>query len=157
MAAPKGNKFWEMRSTHGRNPIFKNPDDLWDACCQYFDYVHENPLLEDKAFAFQGVVKHEPVAKMQAMTLRGLLLYLDITRPTWADYKEKEGFSYVTTRAEDVIYHQKFTGAAADLLNANIIARDLGLQEKQHVDHASSDGSMRPTTIELVPYVHSEY
>ena len=156
MAAPKGNKFWEMRSTHGRNPIFKNPDDLWDACCQYFEYVHENPLMEDKAFAFQGVVTHEPVAKMQAMTLRGLCLYLDIGEKTWADYRSREDFSRVTMRAESVIYHQKFTGAAADLLNANIIARDLGLQEKQHIDHASSDGTMRPTTIELVPYVRED-
>ncbi|EII8497315.1 hypothetical protein ABMX35_004036 [Escherichia coli] len=35
-----------------------------------------------------------------------------------------EGFCGVTTRAEDIIYDQKFSGAAADLLNANIIARD---------------------------------
>lgn len=138
MAAPKGNKFWEMRSTHGRNPIFKNPDDLWDACCQYFEYVHENPLVEDKAFAFQGVVTHEPVAKMRAMTMTGLYLFLDIDRATWAEYRVRKGFSAVTTRAEDVIYEQKFTGAAADLLNPNIIARDLGLQDKQQVDHSGS-------------------
>jgi hypothetical protein len=41
-----------------------------------------------------------------------------------------------------VIYEQKFTGAAADLLNPNIIARDLGLADKQ--DHQSSDGTMTP-------------
>ncbi|RCZ57579.1 DNA-packaging protein [Escherichia coli] len=35
-----------------------------------------------------------------------------------------EDFCGVTTRAEDIIYDQKFSGAAADLLNANIIARD---------------------------------
>ncbi|EOI7007498.1 terminase small subunit [Salmonella enterica subsp. enterica serovar Kentucky] len=35
-----------------------------------------------------------------------------------------EDFCGVTTRAEQVIYDQKFSGAAADLLNANIIARD---------------------------------
>ena len=138
MAAPKGNKFWEMRSTHGRNPIFKSPDDLWDACCQYFEYVHENPLMEDKAFAFQGVVTHEPVAKMKAMTMNGLYLFLDIDRATWAEYRGKEGFSTVTTRAEDAIYEQKFTGAAADLLNPNIIARDLGLQDKQQVAHSGN-------------------
>lgn len=138
MAAPKGNKFWEMRSTHGRNPIFKNPDDLWDACCQYFEYVHENPLLEDKAFAFQGVVTHEPVAKMRAMTLSGLCIYLDIDDVTWKNYRERDDFFRVTSRAEKIIYEQKFTGAAADLLNANIIARDLGLQDKQSVDHSGS-------------------
>jgi hypothetical protein len=32
-----------------------------------------------------------------------------------------------------VILDQKFTGAAADLLNPNIIARDLGLTDKKEV------------------------
>jgi hypothetical protein len=32
----------------------------------------------------------------------------------------------------DIIYTQKFTGAAAGFLNPNIIARDLGL--KEHTD-----------------------
>ena len=32
----------------------------------------------------------------------------------------------------------------------------LNAPDKQHVDHASSDGSMRPTTIELVPYVRED-
>lgn len=32
----KGNNEWEKRSSHGRNPILKSPDDLWTACCEYF-------------------------------------------------------------------------------------------------------------------------
>lgn len=39
----------------------------------------------------------------------------------------------VITQAEAVIYEQKFTGAAADLLNPNIIARDLGLADKKEL------------------------
>ncbi|MBC8318455.1 MAG: hypothetical protein H8E41_11160 [Desulfobulbaceae bacterium] len=35
--------------------------------------------------------------------------------------------------AEQVIRDQKFTGAAADLLNANIIARVFGLADKQDI------------------------
>ena len=41
-------------------------------------------------------------------------------------------------RAESVIRSQKFAGAAADLLNANIIARDLGLAEKKQVESKST-------------------
>lgn len=50
-----------------------------------------------------------------------------------------EGFSDVTSRAEDIIYDQKFSGAAADLLNANIIARDLGLKEQSQVEDVTPD------------------
>lgn len=151
-----GNKFWEVRSSHGRNPIFPTPADLWTAACEYFEWVEANPLWEDRLVTFQGMATHESVAKMRAMTISGLCLFLDIGRRTWDEYRERPDFLPVVSRAEDVIRDQKFSGAAADLLNANIIARDLGLADKQ--DHTSSDGSMTPPTrIELVApgYDHS--
>lgn len=46
MAAPKGNRFWEARSSHGRNPKFESPEALWAACCEYFEWVEANPLPE---------------------------------------------------------------------------------------------------------------
>lgn len=130
MAAPQGNSFWKARSSHGRAPIFANPDDLWAACAEYFEWVEANPLWEDKVMSYQGVNTHEPVARMRAMTLGGLCIFLDITRPTWDAYRKNEDFSSVSTRVEEIIRDQKFSGAAADLLNANIIARDLGLADK---------------------------
>lgn len=142
MAAPEGNRFWEIRRTHGRNPVFANPEQMWSDCCAYFKWVEDNPLQEMKAFHFQGAVIKEPVAKMRAMTVTGLCVFLGIGRSTWEDYKKKEDFSVIMHDVEQTIYEQKFTGAAADLLNANIIARDLGLADKK--DHQSTDGSMTP-------------
>ena len=133
MAAPKGNKFWEARSSHGRNPIFANPDVLWEACTEYFNWVEENPLWEAKVTQYQGVPVDMPAPKMRAMTISGLCLFLDIGDTTWADYRKKDDFSWVTKKAEQIIYNQKFAGASADLLNANIIARDLGLADKQDI------------------------
>ncbi len=139
MAAPKGNRFWEARSSHGRNPKFESPESLWAACCEYFEWVEANPLWEMKAFSYQGEVIQEPIAKMRAMTLAGLCLFLDISDETWRRFRADEGFCGVTTRAEKVIYDQKFSGAAADLLNANIIARDLGLKEQSQVEDVTPD------------------
>lgn len=140
MAAPKGNRFWEARSTHGRKPLFETPEALWDAACEYFHWVEENPLWEDKVTSFQGVNTHEPVAKMRAMTIVGLCIFLDIDETTWRAYGEKKDFSPITTRVERIIYSQKFAGAAADLLNPNIIARDLGLTDK-HEQKTTLDAS----------------
>lgn len=139
MAAPKGNRFWEARSSHGRNPKFESPEALWTACCEYFEWVEQNPLWEMKAFAYQGEVTQEPIAKMRAMTIGGMCIFLDITRQTWGTFRQMEGFSDVTTRAEEIIYDQKFSGAAADLLNANIIARELGLKEQSQVEDVTPD------------------
>ena len=139
MAAPKGNRFWEARSSHGRNPKFDDPDVLRDACYQYFEWVEQNPLWEMKAFAYQGVVIQEPVAKMRAMTLSGLCLFICISEDTWATYRKKEDFLGVCIEVERQIYNQKFSGASADLLNASIIARDLGLADKKELTGANGD------------------
>jgi hypothetical protein len=133
MAAPVGNQFWKARSTHGRSPIFASPDQLWVACAEYFEWVEANPLYEYKLTSYQGVNTHEPVAKMRAMTISGLCIFLDISKQAWSEYKTRDGFGDVTTRVEDIIRTQKFEGASADLLNANIIARDLGLADKSEV------------------------
>lgn len=138
MAAPMGNKFWKARSSHGRKPIFPDAETLWEACTEYFEWVEANPLWEDKVMSYQGVNTHEPVAKMRAMTITGLCNFLDISLQAWTEYRTRDGFGDVATRVDQIIRDQKFAGAAADLLNANIIARDLGLAEKQ--EHTGKDG-----------------
>lgn len=130
MPAPVGNRFWEQRSSHGRKPIFESPEQLWEAACEYFEWVEENPLSEEKLFAYQGEISRDTIHKMRPMTISALCLYLDISRQGWSEYCAKQDFSDITKHIESVIYEQKFAGAAADLLNANIIARELGLADK---------------------------
>ena len=133
MPAPKGNQFWKARTKHGRDKLFASHEALWEACQEYFQWVEENPLYEDKVSFFQGVASHEPMAKMRAMTIGGLCIFLDIDESTWFAWRKDDDFSKVVTRTESIIRAQKFEGASADLLNPNIIARDLGLADKKEV------------------------
>ena len=130
MGAPKGNQYWRARTKHGRDKIFADSGILWDACCEYFDWVESHPLMEDKIFNNQGEIIHGENQKMRAMTTTGLCLFLNITFETWTQYKKKKDFTEVIKKAEAIIYSQKFEGASAGLLNPNIIARDLGLIDK---------------------------
>ena len=134
MAPPIGNRFWETRSTHGRRPIFSSPDHLWEACCEYFIYAEDNPLWETKSYMYQGAPVQDQIPKMRAMTMDGLCTFLDIGTSTWADYRNRKDFSEVIEKVERVMRDQKFSGAAADLLNPNIIARDLGLKDSTTTD-----------------------
>jgi hypothetical protein len=68
------------------------------------------------------------------MTVDGLTLYLGITKESLGDYRERKGYSDVMSIVDAIIRDQKFTGAAADQLNPNIIARDLGLKDKSEAD-----------------------
>lgn len=131
--APKKNKFWLARSSHGRNPIFNNSDQLWKSCLEYFEWVENNPLIEQRAAQFQGEFVYGEIEKMRAMTISGLCVFLDIDQSTWENYRAKEDFFRVTKKVDEIIRNQKFVGAAANLLNANIIARDLSLADKKEV------------------------
>lgn len=129
--APLGNKFWLLRSSHGRNPIFATPQDLWDAACQYFEWVEANPLKEDKAFSTKddGII-HTEINLMRAMTIGGMCVFIGISKIAWFQYSRRKGFVETCAEIDEIIRSQKFAGAAAGLLNAAIIARDLGLVEK---------------------------
>ena len=143
MSAPLGNEFWKARSSHGRSPIFATPDALWEAAQEYFQWVHDNPLEEEKLFAYQGDITRDKVAKMRAMTISGLCIFLDISRQAWSEYEKRDGFGDITQRIAEIIRSQKFEGAAADLLNPNIIARDLGLVDKQQHE-TQTEVSLKP-------------
>jgi hypothetical protein len=150
-ARDSNGRFWEARSSHGRNPIFASPDDLERACVEYFEWVEANPLREEKVFNGKDGIVRADVAKMRAMTIDGLCIFLDIARRTWDGYRDHPDFMPVVTRAEEIIRSQKFAGAAADLLNANIIARDLGLTEKSEITVEDRDiDAVKARAVELL-------
>lgn len=142
MAAPRGNQFWKLRSKHGRDKIFSSPDILWEEACCYFDWCDKHPL---QSVEFNGKDAIECIVpKMRAYTWSGLEHFLGIE--SFRDYKTNEtykDFSQVISRIEKVIFTQKFEGAAAGLLNHNIISRDLGLIDKQ--DHTTKGDKITPS------------
>lgn len=152
-----GNQFWKARSSAGAKPKFSSAEQLRKACEEYFQWVEDNPLYEMKPFAYQGEVTVTPIAKMRAMTQKALCLFLDIHEETWRSYRNNPVLSEVTSWADSIIYDQKFSGAAADMLNANIIARDLGLKDASSVDHSSSDGTMSPQGSDVTDALKRKY
>lgn len=138
------NRFWEARSSAGPNPIFSGPEDLWEACLEYFEWVEQNPLLE--GIAFQGKVAPDGLPKMRAMTVEGLCVFLDIDKTTWFDWRNnRSDLSHVISKVETIIFQQKFEGASAGFLNANLISRHLGLADRQEV--SGKDGEPIKTEV----------
>lgn len=130
MAAPKGNEYYKLRSKDGRDRIFETPEDLANACNEYFKWVEDNPLKEEIAFHSQGLVTKTEVNKMRSMSMGGLCNFIDISIKTFELYEKRQDFIPITTRVRQVVETQQFEGAASGFLNPNIIARKLGLSEK---------------------------
>lgn len=139
MGAPKGNQFWKLRAKHGRDRLFKNPQELWKAICEYFQWCDNNPLKKQEILKYRDSYEKVDSDLLRPYTLNGLCLYLGCNLKYFHHFensvKDKDDelsndFSNIITRAREIIYNQKFEGAAANLFNANIIARELGLSEK---------------------------
>ncbi len=143
MGAPEGNQFWKLRSKHGRDKIFESPEILWEACTEYFEATDARKWWKTE---FHGKdVEECKVPTDTPYTLTGLWVFLDIVKSTWYQYKEHKDFSTIVTRVEQIIYTQKFEGAAVGAYNSNIIARDLGLKDQQ--DITTGD---KPITPEII-------
>jgi hypothetical protein len=128
-----GNQLWKVRSKHGRDKLFTDRAILLEACLEYFEWAESHPIFEAKAYMYQGEIISTAVPHIRALTLAGLCVFIGITQETWGQYRKHAEYSEVISEIEGMMYEQKFSGAAAGMLNANIIARDLGLVEKAEV------------------------
>ena len=137
MAAPKGNTFWIKRKSSGRKRTFKNPKEIWELACDYFAYIDSNP------FVIKGSGNKIKEKKQRPYTIEGLCVHMNIVKTTWYKYKselpeddpQKALFEEICEYIDQIIYDQKFSGAAIGEFHHQIIARSIGLVEK--VDIAS--------------------
>ena len=156
--APKGNQFWKLRSKHGRDKLFATSGLMWDAACEYFQWCDDHPWIREETTTRQG--KDMPISDSKTLptarpyTLSGLCLYLSCNTQYFSQFKKalpknEKDFSLVVTRIEQIIYTQKFEGAAVGAFNANIIARDLGLSDKHQTEHSGNIDLSQITGIEI--------
>jgi hypothetical protein len=156
MPITKGQQLWRLRKHHGPDRKFATSAELWKAACKYFEWCDNNPLIELQQMKSMGqpykdketgeTIFPSPtieMPKMRAYTMQALCIHLGVsasyfrklkTTLTAEDAIVKE-FSAVISKIENVVYTQKFEGAAAGFFNANIIARELGLTDKKELDH----------------------
>lgn len=131
-----GRPFWRVRAdaaklhaSAGRPASYDTPQELWEACQEYFDWVHDNPLKEEKAFSYEGDIYKDDVDKMRIMTVGGLCIFLGISHTTWRAYRKHPDMQPVCEYADEVIKTQKYTGAASGFFNVSLVKSDLGLAD----------------------------
>lgn len=116
----------------GERPKY-SPIELLLTFDEYCKWCKENPLYGQKVVDKELV----PEARMRAMTEVAFCLWAGVHKETFRLWKlgaVEEGYMQdAAIIIADCIYQQKFSGAAADMLNANIISRDLGLADKREV------------------------
>lgn len=140
-------------SEGGRPPAYETPEILRHSCDEYFQWCDDNPLLErvTNFAAKTGRYYASDVPRRRPYTQGALCLYLGICRMTWHNLGKKEEFKAVVDEVNAEIYEQKFAGATVGFFNANIIARDLGLVDKQEVTDPNGGGPILKITATMTP------
>jgi hypothetical protein len=135
MAAEKGNQWWRLRAKHGRDAIFTDPQKLLESCYEYFEATSKRKWTKKD---WVGKDAFEVTRETDTpYTLTGLCIFLDINTQYFGDfklsetYKSNKDFSLVISHVEQIIETQQIEGAMVGTFNHNIVARKLGLIDKQ--------------------------
>lgn len=115
---------------------YQSPEEFLAAVIEYFEWAVATPIQEETINFYKGAVIRADVNKMRPFTKHGLATYLGIPLSRLDSFKKREGWADVVELVEQAIYDQKFTGAAAGMLNPALITRDLGIAEKKEITGA---------------------
>lgn len=137
MAAPKGNKFYKLRKDFEGDGRKISEEQLFSKAQEYIDYCLNTPIYQTD---FRGKDSNRvEIPKMRAMCLKGLCHWVGISTTTLHEMEKDQKYANIITQVKQLMFTYKFEGAAADQLNHNIIARDLGLQDHQKVNSTNSN------------------
>lgn len=115
-------------------PIVTSGEDILEVAGEYFKWVMENPLYADKIITFQGFASHVPEARKRLMSISGMCAFFGISHGTWYIWRRsRPELASAIADVEEVINRWNVEGAASDMLNANFIARLMGLADRQEV------------------------
>lgn len=147
MTYPIGNEFWKLRKDLSETGKKLTPDQIVVGAQEYIDRCLNEPLIEVD-YRGKDADKVE-LPKMRAMTLEGLFYHLDVSKETWRKWRKDPLYVGILTRVENLMFIYDFEGAAAGLLNSAIIAKKLGIIDKQEITNIMRDTSSM-TTEELI-------
>lgn len=127
------------RVNAGAVKLIEDAQAFWDIAAEYFQWADENPLHKYeliKSGDLAGRLIEVPLGRPYTwkglnafVRMKGIMNnvdhYIHNTNGRYDDFVE------VVAYVRNIIEDQKFSGAAVNVFNANIIAKDLGLAEKR--------------------------
>ena len=110
------------------------PEQLFDFAVKYFEWAEANHIQAAETAAFQGRTFESKVHKARVFTFAGLRLFAGISTSSWDGYKKRPGYAEVVDFIETVIYEQKYQLAVNGIINAGMVAKDLGIDKNAQVN-----------------------
>lgn len=130
-------KLYRIEHNVGK-PRKYQPLELLEKANEYFNWVIDNPLKKTEAYNTKNGIELIETPVMRVMSIGAFSVFAGITYQTFLNYERDESGLYfeVCKKIRDVVENHQFEGASANLLNASIIARKLGLADKKETSHS---------------------
>lgn len=138
-----GNKFWKLRSKHGRDKLFSDPKILLEEAYAYFDWCDRHPWERYELVKYQGAAYEEGVSIGRPYSINGFTCYLGVSggyfRAAKANLKDKIESNKATAQEvdlleaieliEEIVKTQNIEGASVGVFSPHIVTRVYGLAE----------------------------
>lgn len=144
----KGNQVWRLRKKNGSVTKYQ-PGELLDKFEEYVDYCLRNPLQELQLVKFKEHYEEADVAKMRAMSVKGFCTFAGISESTFNYYKRKLDLAEEAELIQLYCENAQYEGAAAGLLQHQIVARMIGLADKKEMKVTVEDMNEQEALEEL--------
>lgn len=139
----RGNQFWKLRTTHGKDKLFSDALLLWGEACKYWEWCDRSPWMRQELVKYQGYAEGYDVPIGRPYSMNGLTIYLGVSgsyfrsaKALLLDKKEEERLTddealllETIEMIETVTQTQNLEGAAVGVFNANVMMRQHNLAE----------------------------
>ncbi len=122
----------------GKNKYIETPEKLWELFTEYVIYEQENPMTKREYVGRNGDAVDTPLET--PITFDGFECYLADMKiiEHLSDYAANtngvyDDYSTIITRIRKNCFVHNFKGASVGLFNPSLIARKLGLTDKQEI------------------------
>lgn len=157
----KGNRIWEKVKNPGRHRKHQTAQELWEDMCDYFEWAQKTPIPNwvvsggkrvfaplQRPFTIHALCAHMGVSTRYITDIEDRVQ--DKCDPSTPQYDPLEAaFSHVITQAREIIYNNKFEGAAVGIFKETLIARDLKIHENFNQKMWSGDDTPLPNQIQV--------
>jgi len=149
MAIPEGNQLWELTCKQPHAKLFASSRLLWRAAGDYFRWCDEHPWVASKSKQKANGTETDEAPTQRPYSVAGFLLYIHLPESGWEQQKQTapEEVRQTMQRIESTIDTQLLEGALTGAFNATVVARKLGLADKQ--EHTGKDGTPLINTVRV--------
>lgn len=110
------------------------PEEVFNFAVRYFSWAESEAIKAIETAAYQGVVSESLVHKPRVFTLNGLALFMGVNINRFARWRTEAGYSDVMAFVDSVIHEQKYQLAAANIINAGFVGKEIGIDKATEVN-----------------------